>query len=353
MPHFLETLYEAQKIAFAPFLFKAVSAALQTEFLPGIVHQKSPKTRHEWAETLGLTPYAVDVMADILVSARVLARREDGTLESTRVGDLLVLDEMTRVNFFFTDRTNYAGLEKTLDALLEGRPAGLSAFNGDWKTIYPHLPDLPEDAQKAWFAFDHFHSDRAYREAIECLDKLKGFSHLVDIGGNTGRFTKLFLETHPNARATFVDLPAQIENLACHAELAAVRDRIDTVAIDWLTDAPLTGTEEADLYWMSQFLDCFSLDEAHSILLRTARAMKAGAKLAVLEPLVDEQRHEAAALSLAATSLYFTVMANGNSRFFHGDELRRLFAESGLRIVSETPNLGISHTFFILEKDSK
>ena len=217
MPHFLETLYEAQKIAFAPFLFKAVSAALQTEFLPGIVHQKSPKTPHEWAETLGLTPYAVDVMADILVSARVLARREDGTLESTRVGDLLVLDEMTRVNFFFTDRTNYAGLEKTLDALLEGRPAGLSAFNGDWKTIYPHLPDLPEDAQKAWFAFDHFHSDRAYREAIECLDKLKGFSHLVDIGGNTGRFTKLFLETHPNARATFVDLPAQIENLARHA----------------------------------------------------------------------------------------------------------------------------------------
>ena len=46
-------------------------------------------------------------------------------------------------------------------------------------------------------------------------------------------------------------------------------------------------------------------------------------------------------------------MANGNSRFFHGDELRRLFTESGLRIVSETPNLGISHTFFILEKDSK
>ena len=353
MPHFLETLYEAQKIAFAPFLFKAVSAALQTEFLPGIVHQKSPKTPHEWAETLGLTPYAVDVMADILVSARVLARREDGTLESTRVGDLLVLDEMTRVNFFFTDRTNYAGLEKTLDALLEGRPAGLSAFNGDWKTIYPHLPDLPEDAQKAWFAFDHFHSDRAYRAAIECLDKLKGFSHLVDIGGNTGRFTKLFLETHPNARATFVDLPAQIENLARHAELECARERIDTVALDWLTDAPLTGTEEADLYWMSQFLDCFSLDEARSILLRTARAMKAGAKLAVLEPLVDEQRHEAAALSLAATSLYFTVMANGNSRFFHGGELRRLCAESGLRIVSETPNLGISHTLFILEKDSK
>ena len=149
-----------------------------------------------------------------------------------------------------------------------------------------------------------------------------------------------------------MDLPAQIENLARHADIEGVRDRIDTVAIDWLTDAPLTGTEEADLYWMSQFLDCFSLDEARSILVRTARAMKAGAKLAVLEPLVDEQRHEAAALSLAATSLYFTVMANGNSRFFHGGELRRLFTESGLRIVSETPNLGISHTLFILEKDT-
>lgn len=351
MPHFLETLYEAQRIAFAPFIFKATVAALDTGLLPGIVHGKTPRTVREWAEELSLTEYAVDVMVDILVAARILTRDDEGRLLSTRVGDLLVLDEMTRVNFFFSDRMNYAGLDKTLDSLLEGRPVGLSAFHPDWQTIYPHLPDLPASAQKAWFTFDHFHSDRAYRAAIEQLDCMADFRKLVDIGGNTGRFTKLFLSTHPAAQAYFVDLPAQIEGLKSRSELDDVRNRITTVAIDWLTNTPLIGTEDADLYWMSQFLDCFSIDEAQSILERTARAMAPDAKLAVLEPVVDEQRHDAATLSLAATSLYFTVMANGNSRFFHGDELRRLFSSSGFRIVSETPDLGISHTLFILEKD--
>ena len=99
---------------------------------------------------------------------------------------------------------------------------------------------------------------------------------------------------------------------------------------------------------MSQFLDCFSEPEAVSILTRTRRAMAGNARLAVLEPLVDEQRHRAAELSLAATSLYFTVLANGNSKFFNGAELRRIFDAAGFVIESEHPDLGVSHTLFIL-----
>ena len=106
---------------------------------------------------------------------------------------------------------------------------------------------------------------------------------------------------------------------------------------------------------MSQFLDCFSEDEAVSILVRTKAAMKASKAseskpvLAVLEPVVDEQRHAAAELSLAATSLYFTAVANGNSAFFRGDMLRNIFKRAGFAIRSEVPNLGISHTLFLLE----
>ena len=77
--------------------------------------------------------------------------------------------------------------------------------------------------------------------------------------------------------------------------------------------------------------------------------MRPGARLAVLEPLVDEQRHRAAELSLAASSLYFTVLANGNSRFYNGADLRRIFARADFAIESETPDLGVSHTLFILK----
>ena len=79
--------------------------------------------------------------------------------------------------------------------------------------------------------------------------------------------------------------------------------------------------------------------------------MAKGARLAVLEPIVDEQRHRAAELSLAAASLYFTVLANGNSKFFNGAELRRIFARAGFSIEAEFPELGVSHTLFILKPE--
>lgn len=347
---FLDTLLAAQRLAFAPFIFKAVSAALHTGFLEAVARH-SGGTAESYAEALEITPYAAAVMADILAAADVLTRSPEGTLSTTPVADCLLFDEMTRANFFFADDVNYVGLDKTLEALLEARPAGLAAFNPEWKTIYPHLPELPERARRAWFGFDHFHSDRAYEAALDVLVSVNpAWRTLVDIGGNTGRFTKAFLDRFPESSAYFVDLPVETEALLAREEIAPYAARIRTISIDWLTDSELEGTAGADLYWMSQFLDCFSESEAKTILERTRRAMRDGAALAVLEPLVDEQRHKAAELSLAASSLYFTVMANGRSRFFNGPALRKLFCEAGLRIVSEHPNLGISHTLFLLEK---
>lgn len=353
---FLSALLTAQSLAFSPFIFKAASAALATGLLARIEAEPG-LTCEEHAAALGLTPYAALVMSDILLPAGILQKNEEGGLFATQIGELLLFDDMTRANFFFADRVNYAALDKTLDALLEGRPAGLAHFNPAWRTIYPHLTALPKDARNAWFSFDHFHSDRAYAAAIEVLKTLPesenaaGPRVLVDIGGNTGRFTKAFLTAFSDSKAYFVDLPEQCAGLSGREDMADVMPRIETIAIDWLTDAPLVGTADADLYWMSQFLDCFSLPEARSILERTRAAMKPGARLCVLEPLVDEQRHQAAALSLAAASLYFTVLANGNSRFFHGAELRKLFADAGYRIASEHPDLGISHTLFVLEPE--
>lgn len=369
-PRILENLLEAQKIAFAPFIFEACASALSSGLLAALA--RSPEGLSEVAlrtETK-LSPYAVRVLLDLLAPAGVVERverveRVEGESaespllwRSTPVADLLLFDDMTRANFFFTKDVNYEALAKLDASLTEGRPAGLSAFDPSWKTIYPHLPELPEAARKAWFGFDHFHSDRAYEAALGVLALTRDFKHLVDIGGNTGRFTHRFLVKNPEARATVVDLPVQTEAIPTRDELQDVVDRIDTFSIDWLTDAELRVSPEADLFWMSQFLDCFSEDEAVSILVRTKAAMKASKAskasgsnpvLAVLEPVVDEQRHAAAELSLAATSLYFTAVANGNSAFFRGDMLRTIFKRAGFAIRSEVPNLGISHTLFLLE----
>ena len=319
--NFLAQLERAQFIAFSPFIFQAAAAALRTGLLETLSRSPGQNVAGAAAAS-GLTPYAAGVLIDILATAGILEPAPNDGLrgwKTTPVGDLLIYDEMTRANFFFTADTCWPGLDRTEEALKEGKPAGLAAFNPSWKTIYPHLPELHAMAQRPWFR------------------------------GNTGRFTKMFLEAFPDSTAVLVDLPVEVNAIPERSELSSVQHRLSGHAIDWLTSEELTGMEDVDLFWMSQFLDCFSLDEAASILERTRRAMKPGAKLCVLEPLTDEQRHQAAALSLAASSLYFTVLANGVSRFFHGAELRELFKKTGFRIIQEKPNMGVSHTLFLLE----
>lgn len=347
----MDVLLEAQKWACAPFIFKALSTAIKSGLLENISRNPG-MTVDFYAEKAGLTRYAAGLLVDVLSPAGFIEKDGDGALSATKLGEVLAFDEITKTDFFFSDDVNYAALEKTEEALRCGRPAGLSAFDPSWRTIYPHLPELPEPARTSWFAYDHYHSDQAYRAALEKLSSFK-CSHLVDIGGNTGRFTKMFLERFPDSKATFVDLPVECRAISGRKELSGLLNRISVKEIDWLTDATLDGVDDADVYWMSQFLDCFSFEEACGILRRTRSSMldnpAGNAVLAVLEPVVDEQRHKAAELSLAAASLYFAVLANGNSKFFNGAELRAIFRQSGFKVIEEHPNLGISHTLFILK----
>lgn len=343
---------EAQRIAFGPVTFQATAAAIDLGILNALAESDKPLSIETLADLTRQTPYGVRVLVELLSTAHVVTRHPNETFSLTKTGECLLFDEMTRVNFNFIKDVNYSALAHTTASITESRPAGLEEFDPTWKTIYPHLKDLPKKAQQAWFEFDHFYSDVAYRAALNILKKMD-VRHFCDIGGNTGKFTKMALETLSEARATFVDLPEQIGLMRSNTALASVQDRIDTYAIDWLDqNRRLTLDRQADLIWMSQFLDCFSFDEALSILIRSQEALSDDGRIAILEPLWDAQPIETASLCLAATSLYFTVLANGNSRFFGQRELENLIEQAGLEIESRHDHLGVSHTLYVCRKAS-
>ena len=100
---------------------------------------------------------------------------------------------------------------------------------------------------------------------------------------------------------------------------------------------------------MSQFLDCFAEDEIRSILQRAARIMDADTRLYIMETLWDRQRFETAAFCLTMTSLYFTAMANGNSKMYSTDDMVRLIREAGLEVESIHDNLGQGHSILKLK----
>ena len=91
---------------------------------------------------------------------------------------------------------------------------------------------------------------------------------------------------------------------------------------------------------MSQFLDCFILHQITKILKKIYAAANSNSRIYVLEPLWDKQKFEGNAYSVMATSLYFTCMANGNSKMYRFGELVEAIEEAGFKLEDAHNDLG-------------
>ena len=63
----------------------------------------------------------------------------------------------------------------------------------------------------------------------------------------------------------------------------------------------------------------------------------------------DKQPHKVGSLSLQATSLYFTCVANGNSRMYDSETLLGCIRAAGLTLESETHNIGWGHSLLVVK----
>ena len=103
---------------------------------------------------------------------------------------------------------------------------------------------------------------------------------------------------------------------------------------------------------MSQFLDCFSEAQIVAILRKCREVMGPNTKVYVLEPFTDRQRFDASNFVLQMTSVYFTCMANGNSRMYSSREMERMAAAAGLELQRTVPDLGICQCLMIFRLSS-
>lgn len=139
----IDARFEAQKLAFGPVVFQCVRIACKW----GCVGLSRPKesgcTTAELAQQLGRSEYALSVLLRCL-SARVV-RVEGDRFHIEKIGQFVLHDELTRVNFEFVQEICYSGMMALESALADGRPAGLKEL-GPWETIYRGLRDLPKPA---------------------------------------------------------------------------------------------------------------------------------------------------------------------------------------------------------------
>lgn len=340
----------AQYLAFAPIAFQAAQCLIRFGILAALDRAgKQGSTAEELAQQAGISRYGVQVLLDMGMSSKLVGF--DGSLyRLAKTGYFLLHDDMTRVNMAFTGDVCYQAMEQLEESIREGRPAGLGVF-GDWPTIYPALSALPPQVRDSWFEFDHFYSDRAFPELLREIFAGDKPAHIVDVGANTGRWASQCLQYDGQVRVTLVDLPQQLQLAAQNLAEQGLDARAEFYPANML-DAGLQLPRCGELWWMSQFLDCFSPEQILHVLQAAHAAMPEGAKLYILELFWDRQQHAAASYSLNATSLYFTCLANGNSRFYRSDELLELVEKAGFVLLAEENAVGLGHTLFKLAKAS-
>ena len=332
---------EALKIAFSPITFQVTYALLKLGILELIgEHSDKGLDAETIANKLDISLYGVKVLLDLAVNCKLVWINKDNyVLDKT--GHFVLCDSMVQTNLNFVQDVCYQGLFHLVDSIKSGKPEGLKIF-GDWKTIYPALSSLPDKAKQSWFEFDHYYSDKAFPEVLPVIFA-KPVKKLFDIGGNTGKWTIECLKHNPDVHVTIVDLPEQLVTAKQIMAEKGYSDRTDGFAID-LLDPSAKLPSGANIIWMSQFLDCFSEDEILSILQRTAETMDADTTLYILELFWDRQSYDAAAFSINCTSIYFTCMANGNSRMYHSKDLIKLLHKANLYIDEDIDNIGAGHT---------
>jgi len=233
-----------------------------------------------------------------------------------------------------------------MESIKTGKPEGLKEL-GNWDTIYEGLSQMEPHAQKAWFDFDHHYSDDIFQEALKIILE-RGPKKIHDVGGNTGKFAIQCCQFNEDVSVKIFDLPGQLNKALNNAKERGLDARISGQEIDWLSENPIMPGG-ADTIWLCQFLDCFSEEEIEKVLTTCAESMNGETELVIIETFTDRQKFDNAKFILEATSLYFTALANGNSKMYPAKVFEKIIKKAGLEITEDIA-LGEYHTMFRCKK---
>ncbi|MCL2597697.1 MAG: methyltransferase domain-containing protein [Paludibacter sp.] len=344
----LEAQRLAHEISFGPIVFQVSRLMIKFGILQMLVDSEKGLTLDEITEKTKLSKYACQCLLESSLTIGTVLY-QDSRFTCSKAGWFLHNDPLVKVDMDFNHDVNYLGWFHLEEALLNDKPEGLKVF-GNWNTIYEGLSQLPEQVQKSWFGFDHYYSDQSFDEALRVVFANKPKT-LLDVGGNTGRWALRCVGYNADVQVTIMDLPQQIELMKQHTAGKNGADRIFGHGCN-LLDKKTPFPQNFDSIWMSQFLDCFSEDEVTSILTGAAKSMSSDTNLYIMETFWDRQRFETAAFALTQISLYFTALANGNSKMYHSEDMFRCIEAAGLTVEEIHDGIGKGHSIVVCKKNS-
>ncbi|MGW6292310.1 methyltransferase [Streptomyces sp. NPDC055058] len=243
----------------------------------------TPLTVDDLAAAVKAPPHTLRRLLRALTCQGVFTERPDGTFAHTDMSRLLREDDphsLRYIALWCTEPWTWNVWPQLDEAVRSGRNVFEDVYDEEFFTY------LNESAPESAHVFNRAmttSSEQSARDVARLLD-LTGVTSVVDIGGGQGHVLASLLEKHPHLHGTLLDLPGVVENADPRLrEGGSLADRVTVVPGDCREDIPV----QADVYIIKNVLE-WDDDSTRRALASIRRAARSGARVVVIENLVDD-----------------------------------------------------------------
>jgi SAM-dependent methyltransferase len=260
-----------------------------------------------------------------LVALGVFEMGADGNLTQNALSVALRTDVPHSVNAL----VRYSGADWNLRTWLEIRASimtGKPAFEKAMGTgMFEYFAERPEAGQV-------FDAAMSLRTGLVSAAVLVGYDfsacrNVVDVGGGTGTLLAEILKANAHARGVLLDRAPATEAAERLIRAEGVQDRCEVVTGDFFESIPAGG----DLYILKNVLHDWDDAACRTLLARCREVMTHGARLLVVESVLDTQCPQDQAL----LDLAMLLLSGGMER--EEASYRSLFASAGLQVERVIP----------------
>lgn len=267
------------------------------------------------ATDCGADPEAVE-RALLLLAAHGVFERGDGGFIHTEASRLLRSDHPMSMRAF-PRMMGMPSFTASLARLDHSVRTGAPAFDlVEPAGLFAHLQRHSDEAR----IFDASMTAKAAADiaAVGAAYDFSRFATIADIGGGRGHLLQAALASAPRAEGVLFDLPAVIETLDIE------HPRLSLRAGDFFVDA----LPRADLYILMEVIHDWDDAQAAAILSAVRRAASPGARVVIIEALVDADR-----LDPVVHTLDVIMLAITGGRERTPTQLRQLLDSAQLRLT--------------------
>ncbi|HKB29210.1 MAG TPA: methyltransferase [Streptosporangiaceae bacterium] len=263
------------QIMSSPWLAQCCYALAKTG-IPDLLAD-GPRAAADLAGESGTHPRALHRMLRALASAGLVEEPARGVFGLTPLTQLLTSGAArsgrpSAIMFGEEVFRSFTEIEYTLRT---GKPAFEKVYG---QPFYDYLAEHPAAAE----TFAAAMGGAPVPQALAACD-LTGVRTVADVGGGNGGLLTRVLRAYPDARGILVDLPEAVRQARDRLTAAGLADRVDFVEGSFFDGVPAG----ADVYVLARVLHNWDDADAEALLRRVRGAMAPGARLLVLEQLLE------------------------------------------------------------------